>query len=107
MESNDVCDCWASGNNGGNKKLLPDLDATNAAVLIGTAVGSSHDSRMLPSIIPGISPSASWTSQRDSNCCEGSRSLLLLADAMAAELMVERETQELVGRTLRERVLEK
>lgn len=62
---------------------------------------------MLPSIIPGISPSASWTSQRDSNCCEASRSLLVLTDAMVAELMVEREVQELEERTLRERVLEK
>lgn len=107
MESKDVCDCWAGGNNGGNKKLFPDLDATAAAVSIDTAVGSSHDSRMLPSIIPGISPSASWTSQRDSNCCEANSSLLLLADAMVVELIVEREVQELVGRTLRERVLEK
>lgn len=110
IESNGVCDCWASGNNGGNRILL---DGTDAAAVAAAAVSIGlesppHDSRMFPSIIPGISPSSSWTSQRDSYCCSKASSLLLLlADAVAhVEWVVAREAQD-VERTLMERVLEK
>lgn len=106
MENSDVCDCWA----GGNKTLFDDTEVTTAAAAaVSTEFESpSHDSRMFPSISPGISPSSSWTSQRDSYCCSKTSSLLLLlADTVAyVELVVAREVQD-VERTLRERVLER